>query len=190
MPHDQILDILFAWEEVHKSKYLPQTGKFVPVKPKGDSRKSSASEGDKKASIKALESKIEELEKGMAKAAKEKASRSNDWLAMPLTQQTVDDYKDSSAGLTGWMLCALDLISKAVEEISWTNHQRWRLLIFGVWLSRVRSNMRGSTPALTKGRRVPKRSDVRDPDRAVGPIHLRARAAGPGPAPDLGRPRH
>ena len=116
MQHDKILDILFMWEEVHKSRYLPETGKFVPIKPKADSRKSPASEGDKKASIKALESKIEELEKGMAKAAKEKASRSNDWLAMPLTQQTIDDYKDGTAGLTGWMLSALDLISKAVEE--------------------------------------------------------------------------
>ena len=135
MPHDKILDILFAWEEVHKSRYQPQTGKFVPIKPKADSRKSSASEGDKKASIKVLESKIEELEKGMAKAAQKKASRSNDWLDMPLTQQTIDDYKDSLAGLTRWMLFALDLISKAVEEISWTNHQRWRLLILGVWLS-------------------------------------------------------
>ena len=116
MQHDKIRDILFAWEEVHKSRYLRETGKFVPIKPKPDSRKSSASEGDKKASIKALESKIEELERGMAKAAKEKALRSNDWLAMPLTQQTVDDYKDSAAGLTRWMLSALDLISKAVEE--------------------------------------------------------------------------
>ena len=37
MPHDQLLDILFAWEEVHKSRYLPETGKFVPIKHKPDS---------------------------------------------------------------------------------------------------------------------------------------------------------
>ena len=116
MPHDKIPGILFAWEEVHKSTYLPETGKCVPIKPKADSRKSSASEGDTKASIKALKSKIEELEKGMAKAAKEKASRTNDLLVMPLSQQIADDFKDSTAGLTGWMLSALDLISKAVEE--------------------------------------------------------------------------
>ena len=116
MQHDEIVDILFAWEEVHKSRYLPERGKFVPIKQRPESRKSSASEGDKKASIRALESKIEELEKGMAQAAKETASKSNDGLAMPLTRQTIDDYKDSTSGLTGWMLYAIDLITKAVEE--------------------------------------------------------------------------
>ena len=118
---------------VHKSRYLPETGKFVPIKQRPESKKSSASEGDKKASVGALESKIEELEKGMAKTAKERASKSNDWLAMPPTQQTIDDYKDSTTGLTGWMLSALSAM---------TNRQRWRLLIFGVWLSRVRKSMR------------------------------------------------
>ena len=84
----------------------------------------STSKTDKKASIKALKSKIEELEKGMAKAAKERVLRPGtaDWLAMPMTRQTIDNFKDSNTGLTRCMLSTLELINKAVKEnigIAW-----------------------------------------------------------------------
>ena len=29
MPPEKILNVLFAWEEVHKSRYMPETGKFI-----------------------------------------------------------------------------------------------------------------------------------------------------------------
>ena len=117
IPPEKILDILFAWEEVHKSRYLPETGKFMPLRQASGSRKSSASETEKKASIKALESKTEELEKGLARAEKERSrSSKEDWLALPLTVQTIQDYRDSTTGLTGWMIDVLDMVSNAVEE--------------------------------------------------------------------------
>ena len=65
IPPEKILDILFAWEEVHKSRYLPETGKFVPLRPASGSRKSSTSESQKKSSIRILESKIESTGKGV-----------------------------------------------------------------------------------------------------------------------------
>ena len=117
IPPEKVLDILFAWEEVHKSRYLPETGKFVPLRPASGSRKSLTSESEKKSSIKILESKIEELEKGLAKAEKERSRSSReDWLALPLTVQTIKDYRDSTTGLTGWMIDVLDMVSSAVEE--------------------------------------------------------------------------
>ena len=35
IPPEKILDILFAWEEVHKSRYLPETRKFMPLRQAG-----------------------------------------------------------------------------------------------------------------------------------------------------------
>ena len=117
MPPEKMMDVLYAWEEVHKSRYMPETGKFMPLKSLGGSRKSSADDPDKKSSIKALESKIEELEKGLAKDEKERShTAKDDWLALPLTVDTIKDFRDSTTGLTGWMLSILDMISHAIHE--------------------------------------------------------------------------
>ena len=117
MPPEKMMDMLYAWEEVHKSWYMPEIGKFMPLKSPGGSRKSSAGDPDKKSSIKALESKIEGPEKGLAKAEKERShTAKDDWLALPLTVDTIKDFRDSTTGLTGWMLDILDMISHAIDE--------------------------------------------------------------------------
>ena len=125
------------------------------------------------------------------RAAKEGASRLGtfDGLAMPMTEQTVDDLKDGTTDLIGWMLSALDLIRKAVEENILDEPPV--LSAADVWslLPRVKSSMRGSMPDLTRGREVPKRSAVRRHDLGVGPVRLRAKAAGPNHDPHLG-PHH
>ena len=81
MPTDKIMDVLVAWDEVHKSRYMPET----------DSRKSSSHDNDRKASIQAPETETGELEREMAKVEKSKSSKSGriDWLA--LTKETLDD---------------------------------------------------------------------------------------------------
>ena len=68
-------------------------------------------------SIKALESKIEELEKGLAKAEKVRPrATKDDRLAPPLKVDTIKDFRDCTTGLTRWMLDILDMISNATEE--------------------------------------------------------------------------
>ena len=170
IPPEKILDILFAWEEVHKSRYLPETGKFMPLRQASGSRKSSTSETEKKASIKALESKIEELEKGLARAEKERSrSSKEDWLALPLTVQTIQDYRDSTTGLTGWMIDILDMVSSAVEENILDDPRVIQASDIWALVVKAQSSMRESTPGLVKDLRVLRKSAVLSPGHPGGP---------------------
>ena len=106
MPSHKILGVPVAWEVVHKSRYILETGKFVPIKSKSESRKSSGHDGDWKTSIPELESKMGEPEKAIAKAENTKSWKSGKitWLAKPLKKETLDDFRASTSRLAAWML--------------------------------------------------------------------------------------
>ena len=97
---------------------MTQTGKFVPMKNKSDSHKSSGHDEDITASIQALKMTIEELEREMAKAEKSKSSKSGriDRLVRPLTKDTLHDFQAWTSTRTAWMIESLDLVRTAVEE--------------------------------------------------------------------------
>ena len=106
---DHMLDLIVAWEDINRCKYDTAQGKFIKLPMKSDDV--SSNYHTKKKSVADLEEQVRLSEKRATRSKKGLVYPDN-----PFTADTVRKFKGRKSGLAQWIMAALEMVAKSLEE--------------------------------------------------------------------------